>query len=117
MKLKLKRNLIERAVGKIAGADARLGAARGRLQDEYFLLQGLLESRNTRLTNQALIDRMRERYDGGKRSFWYRLAGERAQRDYDSVWQIFGDLIKTYQARGLIGRENISLAALEGKIK
>ena len=113
MRLKPGRNLIEKGVGFVLSADGRLVRARATLQNDYFKLKFLLSDRCQRMEHQAFIDRTRERYDHGLRSVYYRFASERAQRDYDLVWQRIGDLIKTSQTYRVISRTRISLDMFE----
>lgn len=86
------------ALGKVLCADRNLFHAADALSDDRNALSVILFNERLRKENQAFFDKMRERYNLGSKSFYYRFSGNEAQRAYDLQWHRLGYLIKSYLA-------------------
>lgn len=113
MKLSLNRSWFRKFFGVLIRADRKLDAEAGQLGYDFFLLETILAERESRLRNHSYIDEVRARYNDGQRCFWYGFASSGAQMRYDLAWNRIGNLIKTRQGEGLVGRvSSVSLAHL-----
>ena len=108
MEFKLGR-ILELVVGATILADKSLRNEVYELQDEGFMLQVFLGDRNSRVRNQIFVDRVKRRYDCGKKNRFYRFASGNGQFAYDVAWHRLGRVIKENQVIGRIGRASISL--------
>ncbi|MBS3076895.1 hypothetical protein J4233_01350 [Candidatus Pacearchaeota archaeon] len=98
MILKPTRDIVEKVAGAVLRADKKLEDARGELQDDYFRLRSYLAN-GLGENGQVFVCRVRARYNSGSRNFYYRFAGEWAQRNYDLCWHALGFALKQNQDR------------------